>query len=53
MGIDMVFEYVGVVKCMLYNYFKFKDELVIVILQCCDQEFMVMLKVGVKKFEFR
>jgi AcrR family transcriptional regulator len=52
-GIDTVLEHAGVAKRTLYNHFKSKDELVIATLQRRDQEFMAMLKAGVKKFESR
>ena len=52
-GIDTVLEHAGVAKRTLYNHFKTKDELVIATLQRRDQEFMAMLKAGVKKFESR
>ncbi|MGQ8365117.1 TetR/AcrR family transcriptional regulator [Glaciecola sp. 1036] len=50
-GIDTVLEHAGVAKRTLYNHFKSKDELVIATLQRRDEEFMNMLKTGVKKFE--
>ncbi len=49
-GIDTVLEHAGVAKRTLYNHFKSKDELIIATLQRRDEEFMVMLKAGVKKY---
>lgn len=49
-GIDTVLEHANISKRTLYNHFKSKDELVIATLQRRDDEFMNMLKAGVKKY---
>ncbi|MFC3093941.1 TetR/AcrR family transcriptional regulator [Alteromonas sediminis] len=50
-GIDAVLEHAGVAKRTLYNHFKSKDELVIATLHRRDQEFIDMIKAGIRKFE--
>ena len=52
-GIDTVLEHANISKRTLYNHFKSKDELVIATLQRRDDEFMNMLKAGVRKYAGR